>query len=196
MIDQLVLAIPSGPSDDPLDQIGKSAGVAVFRGSEPDVLDRHYQASNAHAAQFMARVPADNPAPEPKIVDRTILYHLASGNDFTSTYPEHFANGFPSGCGCEVYTVSAFARAWKEAHEPRNREHPHTYFYEHPNDFRSGTIQCPIEYRRNLDLDVNTAAQYRFMSQLFDALYPRDPCFTVRDILTWYDNVYTKGLQT
>jgi spore coat polysaccharide biosynthesis protein SpsF len=192
MIDELVLAIPTGTADDPLESLGKSAGAAVFRGSEPDVLDRHYQAATAYSAKFMVRVPADNPTPEPSIIDRTILHHLASGNDFTTTYPEHFANGFPSGCGCEVYTVSALARAWKEARDPRNREHPHTFFYEHPEEFRLGTIQCPIEYRRHLDLDVNDEAQYRFMSELFDALYPVNPRFTLRDILSWYDDVYSR----
>lgn len=192
MIDQLVLAIPIGPADDPLEKLGKSSGVAVFRGSEADVLDRHYQAAKAYSAQFMVRVPGDNPTPEPSIIDRTILRHLAGGNDFTSTYPEHFANGFPSGCGCEVYSVSALARAWKEAREPRNREHPHTFFYEHPGAFRLGTMHCPIEYRRDLDLDVNDEAQYRFMSELFGTLYPRNHCFTVRDILAWYDGVYSK----
>ena len=195
MTDELVLAIPDGSRDDKLEELGRHADVKVYRGSETDVLDRYHQAATAYSAEFVVRVPADNPTPEPTIIDRTILHHLAAGNDFTSTYPEQFINGFPSGLGCEVYGMPALDRGWAKATSPRNREHPHTFFYEHPHEFRMGTMQCPIEYRRDLDLDVNTEAQYRFMSELFDALYPQDPCFTVRDILAWYDEVYTRRVQ-
>ena len=42
-IDRLILATSVGSDDDLIEELGKSLGVEVFRGSLDDVLDRFYQ---------------------------------------------------------------------------------------------------------------------------------------------------------
>jgi spore coat polysaccharide biosynthesis protein SpsF len=191
MVNQIVLATTQKPQDDPLETLARAYGIAVFRGAENDLVDRYYQAALAYNADVIVRVPADNPAPEPVQVDRTIEYHLESGNDFTSTYPGILDNGWPDGIGAEVFNFDTLERVWETSTDPRNREHPHTNFYEHPELYRIGTLQCPSEFRRpDIKLDVNTRQEYEFMAQLYDYLYVRNPEFTVLDIIRWYDHVY------
>lgn len=188
-VDKIILATTKKTQDDPLETLGKEYGVDVFRGSENDLVDRYYQAARASGADVVVRVPADNPAPEPSEIDRVIEYHLQSQNDFSSNYPDVFDNGYPDGIGAEVFNFEALRKVWESSSDPRNREHPHTNFYEHPDVYRIGTIECPREFRRpDIVLDVNTQEEYQFMAKLYEALYSRNRLFTIKDIIQWVDD--------
>ena len=189
-VDAFVLATTCRAQDDPLEALGGECGIAVFRGAENDLVDRYYQAARTFKADVIVRVPADNPAPEPSEIERITEYHLQSQNDFSSNYPDVLDNGYPDGIGAEVFNFEALERVWKTSVDPRNREHPHTNFYEHPEIYRIGTLQCPTEFRRpDIVLDVNTQEEYEIIARLYDYLYPRNPEFTIFDIIWWWDNV-------
>lgn len=193
-VDEIVLATTDKTEDDLLAALGAACSVRVFRGSENDLVDRYYQSAKLHRADVIVRVPADNVAPEPAVIDNTVERHLKSSNDFSSTYPDVFDNGYPDGIGCEVFNIDSLESVWKLSSDPHNREHPQTNFYENQNHYQVGTFECPAEYRRpDIILDVNTQEQYNFVSQLYDDLYPANPHFTIGDIIAWYDGVYQGG---
>ncbi len=189
----IVAATTEKSEDDVLVGVAERSGTDVCRGSENDLVERHLQAAALYGADVMARFPADNPTPEPAVIDATIEHHIASGNDFTSTFPDGFKNGYPDGIGCEVYSVSALRAAAALTSDPLHREHPHRFFYENPERFRIGTMECPQEYRRpDIVLDVNTLPQYQFMARLYEALYPVNPEFGIMDIVAWCDSTTRK----
>ena len=193
-VDIIVLATTQNTENDALAELGQSYGVSVFRGSEDDVLDRYYQAARAFNADVVVRIPGDNPVPEPREIDRIISHHVQSDNDFSTNYPDVLDNGYPDGIGAEVFNLEALERAWRSATDSRNREHPHTNFYDHPETYKVGTIECPPEFRRpDIVLDVNTREHYDFLAQLYEYLYPRNPEFGILDVIEWYDNVYMPG---
>jgi len=190
-VDKIVLATTQKPEDDPLVTMARDYGISVFRGSENDLVDRYYQAAKAFRADVIVRIPADNPAAEPREIDRVISYHLQSANDFSSNYPDVIDNGYPDGIGAEVFNCEALEQVWKTATHPRNREHPHTNFYEHPEIYKIGVMECPAEFRRpDLKIDVNTREEYEFVAELYKDLYPGNPKFHITDIIKWYDEVY------
>ncbi|MEG1609784.1 MAG: NTP transferase domain-containing protein, partial [Bilophila sp.] len=61
LADALVVALPDTRQDDVLANHLHAQGIAVFRGSEQDVLARMYGAAAAHKAEAVVRVCADNP---------------------------------------------------------------------------------------------------------------------------------------
>lgn len=196
--DVVVLATTALPGDDTLAQLGHDYGVEVFRGSENDLVDRYLQAARLYGCEHVARLPADNFAPEPAEIDRIVEYHLSSGNAFSTNLQQILGNGYPDGLGCEVYSVAALAAVDAEVSDPACREHPHTNFFDFANDraldparFPVGTIECPDAFRRpDICLDVNTADDYAFAQALFEALYPRNPAFHITDVIDWYDTVW------
>ncbi len=198
----IVLAIPQKAEDDVLAELGERYGVVVFRGAENDLVDRYLMAARHVGVTDIARLPADNVTPEPAEIDRIIDYHLASPNAFSSNLAQVMGNGYPDGIGAEVMRVDCLESVWSSVSDPLLREHPHRNFYDYdgqrPVDaerFPVGTVSCPEAFRRpDLVLDVNTEKQYRFMAELYDYLYPRNPSFHITDIIAWYDTVYRPSL--
>lgn len=187
-VDMIVLATTSKREDDVLCQIAEQNGIACFRGSENDLVDRYYQAALRYSADFIVRLPADNPVVEPAEIDRIVVHHLASDDDFSSNTHNILSNGYPDGLGAEIFSLERLKEIWKNVEDPRNREHPHTYFYDHPELYKIGTVRCPPEFNRpDLVLDVNTKEEYEFIASLYDALYPTNPEFHITDIIRWYD---------
>lgn len=194
---EIVLATTQKPEDDVLAELARAHDVALFRGSENDLVDRYHRAAQAFAADAVVRLPADNPVPEPAEIDRIVRYHEGSGNAFSSNLAEVLGNGYPDGIGAEVFDPDALAEVWRSERDPLRREHPHRSFYDYDAGvavdarFPVGTVECPPELRRpDLVLDVNTIEQYEFMRELYEYLYPRNPEFHVADVIKWYDEVY------
>lgn len=198
-LDEIVLAIPDTAKDAVLGELGRQYGVTVFAGSENDLVERYYQAARASRADIIGRLPADNATPEPAEIDRIVDHHLSLGRrGFSSNLSVIGDSGYPDGIGAEMFDFSLLAEARERHTDPRQREHVHLNFFDYstqtPVDEKwcpISTIQCPAEFRRpDLVLDVNTQAQYEFMRQLYDDLYPTNPNFHITDIIRWYDTVY------
>lgn len=198
-LDEIVLAIPDTAKDAVLGELGRQYGVTVFAGSENDLVERYYQAARASRADIIGRLPADNATPEPAEIDRIVDHHLSLGRrGFSSNLSVIGDSGYPDGIGAEMFDFSLLAEARERHTDPRQREHVHLNFFDYstqtPVDEKwcpISTIQCPVEFRRpDLVLDVNTQAQYEFMRQLYDDLYPTNPNFHITDIIRWYDTVY------
>jgi len=198
-IDEIVLAIPDTASDAVLGDLGRRYGVAVFTGPENDLVERYYQAALAFDADIVGRLPADNATPEPEEIDRIADHHRMLGRrGFSSNLTTVGDNGYPDGIGAEMFDFSLLAEARQRHSDPRRREHVHLNFFDYSTQTPVdadwcpvSTVACPPEFARpDLVLDVNTQAQYEFMRQLYEALFPKNPEFHITDILAWYDNIY------
>ncbi|MES2510123.1 MAG: hypothetical protein V4625_09345 [Pseudomonadota bacterium] len=203
-LDEIVLATADTPENRVLAQLGSDYGVTVFTGSENDLVDRYYQAALASNAEIVGRLPADNATPEPSEIDRIVEHHLSLGRPgFSSNLTVIGDSGYPDGIGAEVFDFSLLADARARHSDRRQREHVHLNFFDYtvqkPVNAEwcpISTVMCPAEFRRpDLVLDVNTLAQYEFMRQLYEYLYPKDANFHITDIIRWYDNVYVPGLK-
>ena len=197
-IDQVVLAIPDSAENRVLSEIADELGIAVFAGSEDDLVDRYYEAAKIFQADYVVRIPADNPTPQSSEIDRIIEHHLGlSIPGFSSNLAEVFGSGYPDGIGAEIFDFSLLKDSWKSTYEQTKREHVHLNFFDYsrqiPVDLNwcpISTIDCPTDFARpDLILDVNTAEQYRYMSTLYDDLYSKNPNFSILDIINWHDNL-------
>ncbi len=198
-LDEIVLAIPQTPADRVLEKVAQAHDITVYAGSENDLVERYYQAALASGADIVGRLPADNATPEPAEIDRIVAHHLSLGRrGFSSNLSVIGDSGYPDGIGAEMFDFSLLAEARQRHFDPFQREHVHRNFFDYgtqqaldPGWCPISTLQCPAEFRRpDLVLDVNTLAQYQFMRQLYEYLYPRNPLFHITDIIRWYDEIY------
>ena len=142
--DVIVLATSDLDADTPLADFAAFLGIAVFRGSESDVLDRYYRCAMQFGLDYVVRATGDNPFVDAVECDRLVDFYFSHKLDYASSLPE-FGSGFPVGIGAEIMSLRALERAWREGHEVHHREHVNEYIHERPHLFRQGTLKAPQE---------------------------------------------------
>jgi spore coat polysaccharide biosynthesis protein SpsF len=158
----VVVATSTGERDDAITQWCEQAGVATFRGSEHNVLDRYVQCARASGFDHVVRLTADNPFTDIPELQQLVQDHLAGGFDYS-----HSFGMMPLGVGAEIFTRAALERSHIEGVEPHHREHVNEYIHEHPDRFRIGVLAVPVDKRApNLRLTVDTEEDWRRADRL------------------------------
>ena len=200
-IDKLILAIPDNIENDPLETLGKSYGVQIFRGSEIDLVDRYYNAAKNVSCKYVVRIPADNPTPQGSEIDRIIDHHLSLNRPgFSSNLAEIYGSKYPDGIGAEIFDFELLEEISADFSDSKKREHVHLNFFNYTTQKAVdetwcpiSTVQCPSDFARpDIILDVNTQIQFEYMADLYKELYPSNPNFDINDIIKWHDENYGK----
>tara|TARA_S200000501_G_scaffold378046_1_gene438843 strand:+ start:1439 stop:2170 length:732 start_codon:yes stop_codon:yes gene_type:complete len=198
-IDKIILAIPDTKENEPLEKIGASLDVEIFKGSEEDCLDRYYKAALEQGADYVLRLPADNFAPNHEEIDNILNFHLKNNpNGFSSNLAEVFNSGYPDGIGAEIFSFKLLEEVWKKNKDQKYREHVHLNFFDYSTQKPVNEAWCPVKSpicpkkysRPDIILDVDTEEQYKYAESLYNYLYPRNKHFSIEDIIHWHDNIY------
>lgn len=177
MIDKIILATSTDPSDDSLEKVVADGGFDVFRGNLNDVLDRYYQCAKVYNPVHVVRITGDCPAIDWRLVDKVINIHIEHGNDYTNT-----SEDYPDGLDTEVINFSALKEAWQKATLLSEREHVTLYLRNHKNDFQTETISCE-QNLRFMRWTVDEPQDFTFITQVFAELYASKPDFAMQDVL-------------
>lgn len=154
---KVVVATSDLPQDDAIALHCRSRDVAVFRGSESDVLDRYYKCASEHRFAHIVRLTADNPFTDMEELQRLIEQHLNQNKDYT-----HSFGSMPLGVGAEIFTFAALEKSAREGHAPNHREHVNEYIQENPDVFRIGVLEVTAAKRcPDLRLTVDTEEDYQ-----------------------------------
>lgn len=137
--DVVAVATSVDPTDDPIEGFCRQQNVPCMRGNLEDVLDRYYQAARKLGAETVVRVTGDCPLIDPQIIDQVIARFRHGDVDYVSNTIER---RFPDGLDCEVCSLAALDRAWREATLKSEREHVTPYLYKHPERFRLGGVRA------------------------------------------------------
>ena len=154
-IDDIIVATTVSEKDDKIEEWCKENNVHCFRGSEENVLNRYYSASEAFPSDYVVRITADDPFKEPKVIDAVITKLIEEGYDHVTN---NLPPSFPEGLDCEAFKKSALDRSEKEAETAFEREHVTQYIYHHPEIFKIGNVSNAenLSYLRwTVDKDVD-----------------------------------------
>ncbi|MDP2648510.1 MAG: glycosyltransferase family protein [bacterium] len=184
-LDAIVVATTNMPEDDAVEDIARKSGVGVFRGSEKDVLDRYYQAAKEARADIVVRLTGDCPLHDPNVIDEVVARFLDADGSF-----DHVGTpkNYPEGLDTEVFTLASLESAWKNAKLPSEREHVTPYFINHPELFRGDAWESGEGDNSKMHWSVDTEADFRFVSEVYGALYKEGQCFHKDDVVGLLDN--------
>jgi spore coat polysaccharide biosynthesis protein SpsF len=182
-VDEIVVATTTEPADDLIVAFCREHRVSCFRGSEPDVLDRYYQAARQRGAEAVVRITSDCPLIDPEVIDKTVRAFLVERPDYASNC---VVRTYPRGVDNEVMTFRALELAWREARQPYQRVHVTPYIYENPGKFKILSVtgeQDHSAYRWTVD----TAEDLEFVR----AVYARceGEGFLLRDVVRLLERV-------
>jgi spore coat polysaccharide biosynthesis protein SpsF len=154
-IGKIIVATTTNNEDDAIENFCVENGIACFRGSDWDVLDRFYQAALEHGAKpgtNIIRICCDNPLHSYKVVDFVVAEFAKLGVDYFSNSnhePEFLEDGFD----VEVATFNAIAQAWSESTLLSEREHVMPYI-KNSGKFNLGWRKANADYRFKLSVDT------------------------------------------
>lgn len=180
-IADVVILTTTQPADDAIEQFCQQRGIACFRGSEDNVLERYYQAALQRQPDAIVRVTADCPLIDPEVLDQVVRVFKkhAADIDFVSNTLE---GTFPRGLDVEVFSFQALEKAFQEARFPEELEHVTVYFYRHPKLFRLKNVAHPISLVQHR-WTVDTPEDLALITLILEHLYPKNSHFRLKDIL-------------
>ena len=179
LLDALVVATSDSDSDAPVAALCEELGVPVYRGSLGDVLDRMVRAARPHEPRWLVRLTGDCPLADPAVIDDVVRACREDGVDYASNalHPS-----FPDGLDVECMRFEALEEAWREARKPSEREHVTPFLHTQPQRYRLREVQHAPDLSA-LRWTVDEAADFVFVSQVFEHLYPANPRFGMDDVL-------------
>ncbi len=188
LIDEIVVATTCLKEDDIIFDWCKKIGFNVFRGSELDCLDRHYQVGKKFNADYVCKITPDCPLIDPNIVDKVIEFCLNNLKFFDYVSNAH-PSSYPDGLDIEIMPISILKTAWEQSINSLEREHTTTYIWTRPKKFRIGNIKMPgnenlfVTERWTLDYPED----FEFIKKIYEHLYTKKSFFYMDDILKFLD---------
>ena len=195
-VDEIVIATSDQPEDKVLVDLANELDVSSFQGNLLDVRDRYLKAAEKSKADFIIRIPADNPMPDANEIDKLIEFHLENNpRGFSSNLAQVNNSGYLDGIGAEIFSTKLLQESVARSNSDIVKEHVHRNFFDYSTQTPVDASWCPIaspkapeELRRpDIILDVNTMDDYTKIKRIYDHLYPQNPNFTTVDVINFID---------
>jgi len=179
----VIITSSKNENDQIVDLCGKT-DIACYRGSEGDLLDRHYQAAVEFRADAVVKIPSDCPLIDPAIIDRVLKYYLDNNEKYDYVSNLHPAT-YPDGNDVEIMSFKALETAWKEAKKDYERQHTTPFIWENPDRFRIGNVlwETSLDYSTTHRWTLDYEEDFEFIKTVFESLYHKQPDFGIQDIL-------------
>lgn len=178
-LDRLIVATSEDPSDDPLVDAVRAAGIDVRRGPLDDVAARFASVIDEVGPDHFVRLTADCPLTDPAVIDLVVAEHLRGGADYTSNT---LVRTFPDGLDVECVRADAFARLLELDLTREEREHVTAGLYRRPERFSLRNVARKPALG-SLRWTVDVAADLEFVRDVYAELYADDPAFGQTEIL-------------
>lgn len=185
-LDEIVVATSTLSVDDLIADYCEKKGVACFRGSEQDVLDRYYHAALEYEADIIVRLTADCPIHDPDIID-SVVQILQVGFPDIQYISNTGIRSFPRGMDVEAFSMEWLSIAQKNAKLPLQREHVTPYIYSSIDRTKVANYMSAGENRAYMRLVVDESQDFELIRNIIEALYPSTPEFGIDNILELLD---------
>ena len=192
-IDEVVIATSDLPSDDQVYEMAKNYGIACFRGSETDVLNRFYNAAKMMDAQYVIRITGDCPLVDPLTISKLIQLYFNDQFDFcgvacgAGVAKEKNINRFPDGLDAEIFSFKILSEVNNKANTILQREHVTPFIWQNNKSYKQGSLYSDFDYS-DLRLTVDNKEDFDFVNWIYDMLYPNNSQFGLQDILELLEN--------
>ncbi|HEX9654062.1 MAG TPA: NTP transferase domain-containing protein [bacterium] len=184
-LDVIAVATTVDASDDLISQYCEARKLPCFRGPMDDVLARYLFTAEQLAATHIVRITGDVPFVDAAMSDRLVKAMLDSDADLARCSRPVVHEGIDP---CSVSLLQRIATATAE---PRYREHPLAYAWDHPGFAKIATIEPhPFESREGYHLSIDNLADLEFARRVYAHFVKIDSLqnyFSACDVLTFLD---------
>ena len=179
-LDHFVIACTTNADDDPLIEYAEKEGIAYFRGSENDVLDRFYGAANEYGYDNIVRITSDCPFLDPSVIDALVELFIKGDYQYASNCVRRT---YPHGLDCEILTYDVLKWMHENTEEKFYREHVTSYVTSHQDEFRVGSLALDGEDYSKVRITVDTVNDYTLACVITDLIRDEEDRFSFRTVL-------------
>ena len=181
-LDDIIVATSTSPADDALAAWAAREHVAIYRGSEEDVLSRVVEAQTKMGSDLVVEVTGDCTLLDPDLIDLGVLTFLENACDVVANVRKA---SFPMGMDIQVFRLHDLADIARTIHDPAVREHVSLYFYEHPERYRIIHLFAPARWRApDYRFQLDYPEDLRFISEVYRRLEPsHGDAFGIEEIM-------------
>ena len=166
-VEGFLVATSREPSDEAIAKYCQRTGIPCFRGSLDDVAARFLEAARSQGLGAFARICADSPWIDFRIVDEAVNRFRAGFYDLVSNVVKRT---YPKGESVEVIRVDALERASPSFESSEDREHVTPYFYRHPELFKIESLKLEGENLSSVNLCVDDRESYRSFVRVLERM--------------------------
>jgi len=166
----------------------KRLGIEYYSGSENNVLDRFYQASNKFQSESITRITADCPLIDFEIIRNGLIIFNIGKWDILSN---NKTKTFPHGLDFEVFKKSSLDEVWNDNYVKFSDNQvflstfipPTKYMLEEKKfihyDLKNG------EDKSHIRITLDYPEDFLVIKSIFDELYPQNHRFILKDIIEY-----------
>jgi len=180
-INNIIIATTDSKKDDIIETLIKNHKVAIFRGSETDVLSRYYNAAKINNIKNIVRITGDDPIIDCNILDDCIEKFIDSKLDYFRRI-----EGLPLGMGFEIFTFDALSSAYFNAKKDYEREHVTPYLYDLNNNFRILSYKDSKSYSK-YRVTLDTQEDFEVINAIYETIYKEKGYFLLEDVIDFLD---------
>jgi spore coat polysaccharide biosynthesis protein SpsF len=180
-VDEIVLITSELKENDPLIDLADSIGLQYYRGSEEDLISRHFETVKKFKADALIRITGDCPLVDPVLVDKMVKEYRENHEKFDYVC-NVFPATFPDGLDIDIIPFSTLERLNAEVKDPLYREWITTTLVENPKSFRIKNITNNPDLS-NLRLTLDYEEDFELINNIFTKLHKDGKVFILKDIL-------------
>lgn len=182
---ECIIATSHNPLDDKIVELCENESIPYYRGSEDDVLSRVFECVQHFEVDLLIQCTGDCPLIDPDESEKVIQHYLKGNYDYTAN---NLLRSYPRGMDTQVFSGELLSEIHGLSKKASEREHVSLHIYRHPEKYRLGCVQAPINLRKpHYRLTLDTPEDYQLIKILFEALYPKNPNFSLEDIINYLE---------
>lgn len=167
-ISKIIVACTKNKKDEKIIRYLKKMKIDFFRGSEPNVLQRYYEAAKKFKADVIIRITSDCPFSDPKLIDKFLKIFKKSNYDY---YGNTKPRTFPDGLDIEIFNFKTLKKAKKMCKSKFDLEHVTPYMLR-SNSLRRGNFNLSKDLSK-LRITLDTKMDLRFIRKIAIRLNPK-----------------------
>ena len=179
VIDEVIVATSTDPSDDSLVKFLLGRRIKVFRGSLNDVLSRFSEIQKVIKSTSIIRLTGDCPLVMPELIDRMTAKFYEINVDYLSNTLEPT---FPDGLDVEIMRPSVFVKLEALDLNDTEREHVTLGIYSRPELFELENYRCDEDLSQRR-WTVDYLEDLVFVRRVFNEFMGRESTFTFEDTM-------------
>jgi spore coat polysaccharide biosynthesis protein SpsF len=172
LVDRVVVATSTEPSDDALATFCEATEIPYYRGKLANVLSRYLEVLELHPRDYVVRITGDCPLIHPAFIDRQIeVLSEHDGDMVCVSQPATLLEGQG------VHSSRSLWKVAKLSNNPDDLEHVGSrLFSEHPELFRRVELEIPADLAGDdWRITVDEEEDYQLMATLYGTLYQGSP---------------------